>query len=311
VNEIILNVDGEEVYHSIMDGFLFDHSRCLNSYVDWTEWIERNSFYMKSFTDPGNYLGVNRSERNGVIHIDREKVYHLEYVLKDVYGNKSVFGFTITGVKTAIPALPKTSVSFRYDKDNVYMGKGIHLRVPEKNLYTDLSFNVDTVANYSAYAPLYVIGTRLPLHSYCPITLTISKDTYPDKSKYGVVQVYKNRKTWLGGEYRSGKINTKIRELGSFSIQIDTVPPVITPVNETKWTANKRITFKISDSLSGVSSYRGTLNGKFVLFELDGKSSSLFCVYDSGRMKAGSQTLRLVVKDEAGNQSEFSRQVVF
>jgi hypothetical protein len=170
---------------------------------------------------------------------------------------------------------------------------------------------VDTIPNYSAFAPLYVIGTRIPLHSYCPVTMTISKDTYPDKSKYGVVQVYKNKKTWVGGEYKNGRINTKIRELGSFSIQIDSVPPVITPVNEKKWAINKRLSFRISDGLSGIYSYKGTIDGKFVLFEFDAKSNSLFCVYDAKRMKSGNQTLRLVVKDEAGNQSEFSRQIVF
>jgi hypothetical protein len=279
--------------------------------VDWTEWIERQSFYMKSFTDPGNYLGINRSAKDGIIRIDQEKSYQLQYVLKDVYGNKTAFAFDITGVKAAIPALPETDVFFPYNKDNRYTGKGIQLSVPQKNLYTDLSFNVDTTPNYSAFAPLYVIGTRTPLHSYCPIILTITKDSYPDKSKYGVVQIDKNRRTWLGGEYTDGRIKAEIRELGSFSIQIDTVPPVITPVNEGKWTVNKRVAFKISDNLSGIASYKGTLDGRFALFEYDAKNNALFCVFDAMRMGKGRVKLNLTVADEAGNQSEFTRFVVF
>ena len=306
VNEIILSVDGEKVYHSVMDAFSFDDTRYLNTYIDWTEWIENNSFYMKSFTDPGNRLGVNRAFSDGIIDINEERIYSFEYQLKDIYGNTSTLAFNIRGKEDSIPRIPFSEVRFRFNRNNKYNDKGIDLMIPWKNLYTNLYFNADTISGFSPFAPLYVIGERIPLHTYCPITLDITSDHYPDKSKYGIVHVYKKKRTWLGGEYTDGKISTEIRELGSFSVQIDTVFPVITPVNAAKWEANRRISFKITDNLSGIDSYRGTLNGEFILFEYDAKTNSLFYIYDSKKVKAGIQNLKLVVVDRAGNKAEYN-----
>jgi hypothetical protein len=188
------------------------------------------------------------------------------------------------------------------------------LKIPRKNIYTDIYPKIDTMAGYSPFAPLYSIGNRVPLHSYCPLTLDITRDTYPDKSKYGVVQLVKNNRNWLGGTYEKGKMTVSTRELGKFSVEIDTVPPVIIPVNKQKWETSRRITFKIDDDLSGIASYRGTLNGNFILFEYDAKNRSLYYVYDSKRIKKEvatlpAITLLLIVTDKAGNQSEFSATV--
>ena len=305
VNEIILNVDGEKVYHSVMDAFSFDDTRYLNTYIDWTDWIENNSFYMKSFTDPGNRLGANRAFSNGIIDINEEREYSLEYQLKDIYGNTSTLAFNIRGKEDSIPPRPSSEVHFRFNRNNEYKQKGIDLTIPWKNLYSNLHFNVDTISGFSPFAPLYVIGERIPLHTYCPLTLDITNDHYPDKSKYGIVSIYKKKRTWLGGEYEEGKISATIRELGSFSVQIDTIPPVITPVNAAKWAANRRISFKITDNLSGIKSYRGTLDGEFILFEYDAKTNSLFYIYDS--KKVGTQNLKLVVVDSAGNKAEYKK----
>jgi murein DD-endopeptidase MepM/ murein hydrolase activator NlpD len=315
VNEIILNVEGKEVYHSVMNRFSFEDTRYLNTFIDWKEWTENKSFYMKSFTDPGNRLGINQALSDGIIHINEEKTYHLEYIVKDVYGNKASLKFSIMGNKTTIPHNRQGDTYFSFNCDNAFAGKGIDLKIPQKNLYTDIYLKIDTSAGHSSFAPLYSIGDRIPLHSYCPLTLDITGDTYPYKSKYGVVQMIKNSKNWLGGKYEKGKMTVSTRELGKFSIEIDTVPPVIIPLNKQKWKINRRITFKIDDNLSGIAYYRGTLNENFILFEYDAKNRSLYYVYDSKRTKevetSQGTSLRLVVTDKAGNQSEFSATVHF
>jgi murein DD-endopeptidase MepM/ murein hydrolase activator NlpD len=306
VYEIVLKVDGKEVHHSIMDQFSIDeNTRYLNTYIDWKEWTEKHSFYMKSFIDPGNRLDINRALSNGIIDIDEERAYQLEYILKDAYRNTTAFQWTIMGKKMFIPLYEERyEVYFPFDKDNEYSGKGIDLKIPRKNLYTSLYLQIETFPGYTLYAPLYSIGEWLPLHSYCPLTLDIPNDTYPDKSKYGVVQLRKGNKVWLGGEYERGRITTRIRELGQFCIEIDDIPPVVTPVNQAKWESNRRITFRIADELSGIASYKGYLNGEFVLFEYDAKSQLLYYVFDFKRISKGDKTLELIVTDGAGNTTK-------
>ena len=311
VKEIRLRVNNLLLYHSLMDEFFFDDSRYLNSFIDWEEWKMRQSFFMKSFIEPGNNLGIYHSNQSGLISIQESKVYNCEYILQDVYGNTSTFSFIITGEKILIPEVKKDGMLFPYNRNNEYKGKGIILNIPIGSLYTDIYLNPDTVGVNTSFAPLYSLGKRTPLHISCPLTLTITNDSYPDKSKYGVISVINNRISWLRGEYESQKIKVRIRELGQFTVTVDTLPPAVVPLNRTKWTENKRISFKITDDLSGIDFYQGTLDGQFTLFEYDAKTNSLFCKYDAKRMKKGKQTLTIVVRDGAKNETRVSYDVVF
>jgi hypothetical protein len=313
VKEIRLQVDNTMVYHSVIDDFAFDESRYLNSFIDWKEWKENKSFFMKSFIEPGNKLGIYRSGSNGLISIQESKNYYCEYILQDAHGNTSTLEFVITGEKQTIPEENKEGVLFSHNRNNEYKEKGMTLNIPAGNLYTDVYLNPDTSAFFiritnqakieNFFAPLYSFGGRVPLHNSGTLTITITTDTFPDKSKYGVISIMNNQKNWLGGEYDSGKMKIRIRELGSYTITVDTVPPVVVPLNQTKWTLNQCITFKITDNLSGIDYYRGTLDGNFALFEYDAKTNSLFCKYDAQRMKKGKQTLTLVVRDGAKNET--------
>jgi murein DD-endopeptidase MepM/ murein hydrolase activator NlpD len=309
VYEIALKVDDDEVYHSLMDRFSFDDTRYLNTFIDWNDWIEHNSFFMKSFTDPGNFLGINRAPGNGMIRIQQEKTYHLEYTLKDVYNNTTTFRFEIQGKQTALPQVEHQGQRFPFDQDNTFAANGVNLQIRRKNLYVDLDLQVQILPGPTSFSPLYAIGHRTPLHTYCPLTLDITDNSYPDPSKYGIVSHWKNKKKWLGGKYNKGKITAQIRELGEFFVEIDTIPPVITPLNEEKWKTTGRITFKITDELSGIQTWRGTLDGRFALFEYDAKTNHLSYTYDPKRMKKGKQTLHLRVTDSAGNRSEFRKTI--
>ena len=312
VKEILLLADNKEVYHSVIDGFFFLESRYLNSFIDWEEWRRNQSFFMKSFIEPGNKLGIYRLSSDGIILIRESKTYNCKYILTDAFGNTSTLNFTITGEPQSIPEERIEGILFSYFRNNEYRGKGVTLSIPAGNLYTDIFLNPDTFqTHHSDFAPLYSLGKRTPLHNSCPLTLNITNDSYPDKRKYGIVSVLNNRISWLGGEYESNKIKVRIRELGQFTVTIDTVPPVVIPVNPAKWTINKQISFKIYDNLSGIDFYQGRLDGKFVLFEYDSKTASMFCVFDPQRMKRGKQHLVFKVKDKCGNESEYSSDVTF
>jgi murein DD-endopeptidase MepM/ murein hydrolase activator NlpD len=311
VNEIRLEVDDVVVYHSRMNGFFFDETRYLNSFIDRKEWKENKSFYMKSFIEPGNKLGIYLSQLNGTIPVENAKAYRCKYILKDVYGNTSVLNFSITGEETPIPEGKTDGVLFRYNQQNVYKKAGIQFTIPAGNLYDHVYLKPEVITGYSNFSPLYTFGDRIPLHGYCPLALTLANDSYPNKQKYGIVSVTGDRASWLGGKYELQTMKTRIREIASFSIAIDTLPPVIKPVKPAQWTTNKRISFKITDDLSGIDFYEGRLGGNYVLFEYDAKTDSFFCHYDSKRMKKGKQTLTLIVRDGVGNETKASYEILF
>lgn len=79
-----------------------------------------------------------------------------------------------------------------------------------------------------------------------------------------------------------------------------------------KWGANGRISMIIRDNLSGIASYKGTIDGKFALFELDGKTGRLSFDMDSRRFSKGkNHELEVTVTDNCGNATTYRKAFVW
>jgi hypothetical protein len=117
------------------------------------------------------------------------------------------------------------------------------------------------------------------------------------------------RKYALGGEYSFGWVKANARQLGSFAITVDTIAPTITPVNiqnNNAITNQSKISFKIHDDLSGISSYRGELNGQWILFEYDAKNNLIEYYFDPGRIQLGKKHhLKLTISDAKKNTTTY------
>jgi hypothetical protein len=96
---------------------------------------------------------------------------------------------------------------------------------------------------------------------------------------------------------------------------VDTDPPVITPVVFDEDMRNKSaMAFRVRDNFAVRAdadhlSYRGTVDGQWVLFEYDRKRDRLTHTFD-GRIGAGEHWLRLVVRDDRGNEAVFERKFI-
>ncbi|MDR2627156.1 MAG: M23 family metallopeptidase [Dysgonamonadaceae bacterium] len=305
VKDITLKIDNRVVFHSGMNSFSFDETRYLNSFIDWEEWTYRKSFYIKSFVEPGNKFPSYRMEGDGIFTFNREKTYTIACILKDAWGNSETFHFTVQGVRQTVPPRRPLSdnILFPCKRENVFTQDGVSLRIPTGKLYTDLYFRYGITRNYTPFSPLYSLHERWPLHAACPLTIDIVNDTMPQKEKYGIVSVHNGKQQWIGGRYRQGKISADIRELGAFAVAIDTVPPTITPIHPESWPRNRKITFKVADAQSGISSWTASVDGQFVLFEPDnGQGLLLSCPLNARNMREKGR-LKLTVCDACGNES--------
>jgi hypothetical protein len=300
VKEIILKLNGNEIFHSLINDFSFEDTRYLNSFIDYGRWTETREFYMKSFIEHCNRFDAYLSDGKGTIIIDREQEYRFEYILKDAFGNTSVKRFTIKGKKQEIPSNPPNCTVFHCRQDNYFNANGLELSLPEGSLYSDIYFNLSKRNGQLPFAPVYSFGIKAPLHNVCPLSLEIPNDVSTDKTRYGIVAVNKKNMTWLGGKYANGRITAEISELGDFTVAIDTVPPTIKCVRQKKAVINK-ITFRITDNLSGIDSYRATVNQQFVLLEYDPKTGYISGIIEPERIRGNINTIEIKVTDRAGN----------
>ena len=65
------------------------------------------------------------------------------------------------------------------------------------------------------------------------------------------------------------------------------------------------MSFRISDGLSGIKSFNGYIDGKWVLMEFDTKTASLWHTFDEKTAK-GSHSFELVVEDMKENIKRYA-----
>ena len=101
-------------------------------------------------------------------------------------------------------------------------------------------------------------------------------------------------------------MTTKTRSFGSYFVVVDTLNPKVKAENiySGKYITNqKSINFIITDDLSGIDTYVGTVNGKWVLGKYDPKKNRLSFPVDEHYPK-GSFKFKLIVTDSKGNSTE-------
>lgn len=299
VHTVILSVDGTEVFRSTVDRFSQDENRMINS---WT-----HGQYMKSFIDPGNTLRLLKASNGnrGLVDISEERDYQFQYVLKDYFGNTSRYRFVVRGKKQPIrPLQHREKYFFAWDRTNYLQEPGMTLVVPKGMLYDDVPLNYSMRADSGAIAFTYQLHDKaVPLHSGCELHIGLRRKPVEDMTKYYVVRVTARGKYSAGGRYEDGFMKTSIRELGTYTVAIDTVPPVIIPLNKNLWVRNGKVTFRLKDGQTGIRSYRGTIDGKYALFGRPNLTKSVWeCKLDPKYVsKGGKHTVEITVTDQCGN----------
>lgn len=307
IKDITLTADSQVIFHSNLDRFAFDESRYLNSFTDFEEWKEHRSFYIKSFVDPGNRLRFIESLNRGILTIDEPRTYHLTYQLADAFGNTTQLSIQIEGKEQPIPEVDTENTElFHWWSDNRFGAKGIRLTIPKGNLYDDLYFRYSVKEDSTALGATHILHNKpVAFHKSAKLSLRLQTDTLDNKQQYGIVRLQNGRRSWTGGVYRNGWVDADIKETGSYTLGQDLVPPTITPLNPATWVSKQAIALRLSDNLSGVQTYRGEIDGQYVLFEMNSKSVITYH-FDKERLARGKHTLKLVVTDACGNQSTYT-----
>ena len=104
-------------------------------------------------------------------------------------------------------------------------------------LYDNVLLNYSVRADSGDIAFTYQLNdTRIPMHNACDLRIGLRRRPVEDMTKYYVAGVTaRGGKYRIGGKYEDGVMKVRIRDLGTYTVAVDTVPPVITPVNQAQW----------------------------------------------------------------------------
>ena len=307
--------DKKEIFGFKMDNFAFADSRYANAQGDFEEHILSGRWIGRLFRLPGNLLDIYSPENStGILNLEDGKGHDFEIVVCDAFKNKAVLKFRTISKKSQQPVINRPfTKEFFYDKANTYENDKIRIEIPKGALYDNLKFTWKvTPPPPGCFSDLHYVHSKfIPIHIPYTLSIRCNEISGELKSKVLIVSVdpLKGGKSAIGGEYSRGWVTVKTNVMGSFAISADQIPPQIVPlsIREKKiLTDSQKVQFHISDNLSGINSYRGEIDGKWILFEYDEKTGTLTYTFDKERMVFGkSHLLRLVVTDNRENSSEY------
>ena len=306
VRYVRLYVDDRLVSSSDVNRFDFDENRLINSWTDYMEQRRSGRWYMRSAVAEFNDLRMLHADADrGWVTIDEERDYHFRYELEDLYGNTSTYRFVVRGRRMELPQRRLPDYYYRMDasRANRFYTKGFELWIPEKTLFDHVELDYDVIPSDVDQAPHYRLSaTPVPLRRAAEVTIPIWPDCGVDGSKLYVARVDGRRRISQGGTYKFGRITADITELGTYTVCVDTVAPKITPIGSTAWKQQGRVVLRIADGETGIRSYRGTIDGRWVLFQYSSKTARMTCDLKAEGIGPGKHTVEVVVTDMRGNE---------
>ncbi|MFT7497830.1 MAG: hypothetical protein ACI8QP_000410 [Porticoccaceae bacterium] len=297
-------VNGEKVYSHIAETFSFAESKYINLLIDYERYGKLKQRIQRCFVEPSNKLSIYRNVKDrGYLTIDAGMTYSVEIIAKDFKGNQSKLRIPIVGKNDTI-TIPKENKITQYPiiakEFNKFTKDGVTIAFPKNTFYNDFYMNFD-VKDGRAFIHKKIV----PLDNKFTLTFDVSSYTSEEKKKLFIAgfsskgyprhnKTYKKEKTFY----------TTTKNLGEYTLLSDNKQPKLKLSNfkKNQWLSNYRqIVLKVSDDLSGLKSYRGEIDGQWILLEYSPKHSTLTYNFSDKKLISGKHTLNVIAIDNVGN----------
>ncbi|MEO8759600.1 MAG: peptidoglycan DD-metalloendopeptidase family protein [Bacteroidia bacterium] len=298
-------IDGKLYYQHIIDSIPFDLARYVNTYADYDVKKQQGITIQKLFKEKNNDLPIYKTINDKGFIFFKDEAYHaIKIVAYDFCNQRDETSFTVktipaTTMKEAWGDLNNCLEPFKSSTVDYT------LELPAKSLYEDAKLVIsyqNNVLNFNADR------YDIPLQNNCVLTLKVPQNLIKYDSKLCVANLKGTSKSYVDVVYKDGfvKVNTKL--FGKYKVDADTVAPQIKLITQKKiaYKLNDIISFKVSDSYSGIGVFKLYLNGKWHLAEYEPKTNTIYFTIAEKTPK-GSVMLNLQVSDKKGNQTSFSK----
>ena len=308
--KIITSLNNQNLLKIVFDSISFDKTKHINTFIDYSFFKNHKIRIQKLFIEENNPLDLYSSNiNNGFITIKNKEFYKYEVNIYDANGNKSKLVVPILGVKTNKPLkLVNNHVELTYiERDKKYELEFNSVRVSileetfYNNLFLEAKFENDILS---------IDKDTIPLLK--PITIYFNTDRYNDsiKNQLYIAKLSDNKKMTSYNyttDFSNGK-KSSIKSLGRYTLAVDTINPSISPIGfkENDWISNfSNLKIKVNDVGSGIRSYNGWINNKWILFELNTKKGILVYDFDDNIVRKAKNNLHIEIIDNVGNRTEY------
>lgn len=303
-------VNGNQNYQYQFNTYSFDEMRYINAFIDYEKYKKSGQRVQKLFMKTPFALSIVKTDLlHGIIPVQSSLFATYRIEVSDYFGNLTAITVPIEydPIPPILSTLPSTSKYFvQANKDVSFEKENVTAFFPSGTFYDDFDMNFD-VRNKRAY----IHSDIVPVHTN--FTINIKDDSFPEvqKDKLFIGRISGNSSSYNATTRKGDVYTAKSKTLGQFGLVLDTIAPTISPVKavEGKWISDqKKIQFTINDALSGIQSYNGYLNGKWILLEYDNKTRKVTHDFEDGIVVEGENNLKIEVVDNVGNKKVFETQ---
>ena len=302
-------INGNRNFELDFKRFSFDETKHINQLIDYEHYIKKSSRIQKLFKKNTPLSIIKSTIKDGSLTIEdsTNSVYKIR--VADYKNNESWATVQIKGTKTDIikPEVQKKTTPYFIKADqNVNLSEGKVSVVFYKNtfyedFYIDFKVQNDTLKLHE--------DTKAAKQNFT-ISFDVSHYANEDKNKLYIARLvgYKNSPSYTYTKRKDNLLIASTKKLGTYTLAMDTLKPSITPINfkNEQWLSKYRfLTIKIDDEGSGISNYRATVNGKWILMAYDYKTKTLTHDFNDNVVMDTKNNLKVIVTDNVGNNSTF------
>ena len=307
LSNIKANLNGEQIFDMNLNSFSYEEWRHINTFIDYASYKNKKIRIQKLYIEDYNPLDMyNRSLGNGVINIkNQDKVYL--YAIR-------LFDYNKNYTEILIPISWKEKINYKtkelesdniysINKDSVYnlLFASSSIKLSKNTFYTDKEIEITERDNI-----LSIDEDSIPVLK--EITIKLNTDRYNDSlvNKTYIAKLEKDDKSsFVSNSLKNDNLIADIKLLGDYMIKVDSIPPSINliDIEDSQWISNRdKLQIKINDKNSGISSYRGTLNDKWILLEYNPMKGILTYDFDDNINNSEPKNiLKVNVTDNVGN----------
>lgn len=304
--ELLCYADDKLVSHFTADSIAFDQSRYINAMVDYEYYYNNNARFVNMYRLPGNHLECAKFVNNGVIEF-ASGTHKITLVARDCSGNVSQLSFDLKFNHAVKTVAAEKRPQLRWNEHYFYESEFAKIHLPKGAIYKDEPLKLsETVPNAEASSStVNMMKAQIPLHLPLEIEL---KNVAPKPGQF-IAQVgadgkfVKALETTTEGNW----MKAQSKSFGIFKIVSDQQKPTITAVNLVNGTnfSQNTMRFTIKDNMSGIKSFRVTVNEKWTLAQYDHKQNLLYIDKSELPHSAELNRINIEVWDLAGNVATF------
>ncbi len=290
--------------------FSFSESKHIKRLIDYEYYKTKRSRIQKLFIQKNNPLSLYKDAYDdGYIRVEDSTSSVYKIRIRDFEGNETWVNIPVNGKyekpnETLLDIDAKKTLVYSNQPTTLQSGN-VTVNFYENTVYDDVFIDFKVSSD-----TIHLHKDNIPLQKnfYINYDLSNYKVEHLDKIFIARLYGYYKRPSYVHTKRKGNILSAGSKTLGLYTLVMDTVAPTIKPVNfqNKKWLSKYRyLKVKIDDELSGISKYRATVNGEWILMEYDYKTKMLVHDFNDNIVKDTKNELKIIVTDNVGNSSTF------